>query len=112
METELWCRKCEANYCSKCYELVHEIPILKTHVSIPIDQKPIMPVPCNQHPDEKLKFWCSTCLTLVCSDCMINQHQDHSCNGIENEALKRAKEVRIKFDFRDFDLSFSETIGL
>jgi hypothetical protein len=43
---------------------------------------------------------------------MINQHQDHSCNGIENEALKRAKEVRIKFDFRDFDLSFSETIGL
>lgn len=104
-ETELLCRKCEANYCSECDEVVHAIPILKTHASVRIDQKPRrMGISCTQHADEKLKFWCNTCSISVCSDCMVYQHQGHSCNGIENEAVNKAKEVRIEFDFQDFDL--------
>ena len=102
MKTELWCRKCEANYCSSCYEIVHAPPILKTHVSIPIDQKPVTTVTCNQHPDEKLQFWCNTCQVLVCSDCMLDQHQGHSCNGIEKEAVTKASEVRTRSHAQTF----------
>lgn len=101
IKAELWCSKCEANYCSQCYEIVHAPPVLKTHVSIPIDQKPIPIGTCNQHPNEKLQCWCHTCQALVCSDCMLDQHQGHSCNGIEEEALLKASEVRIESTLQD-----------
>jgi hypothetical protein len=99
METELWCRECDKSYCSPCYELVHTASILKTHVSIPIDQRRMMLVSCDQHPDGKRQFWCDTCSTLVCPNCVIVQHQGHTCTGIEIEAPHKAKEVWFQFFF-------------
>ncbi|CAF3640237.1 unnamed protein product [Rotaria sp. Silwood1] len=40
LEATLWCKKCETGYCSPCYKSLHSAPALKTHVSVPIDQKP------------------------------------------------------------------------
>ena len=41
------------------------------------------PVFCSKHSIEKLKFYCSTCQKLVCSDCTIITHRDHSVLSIE-----------------------------
>ncbi|CAF3587921.1 unnamed protein product, partial [Rotaria socialis] len=92
IQAKFWCKKCETNYCSQCYELDHGTSSLKIHISIPIDQRPVIFASCNQHPGEKLKFWCNSCRILVCSECIILQHQSHAYNKIEIEASNKTKE--------------------
>ena len=41
------------------------------------------PVYCSKHTKEKLKFYCSTCKELVCSDCTVITHRDHSVMSVE-----------------------------
>ena len=41
------------------------------------------PVYCSKHTEEKLKFYCSTCQELVCSDCTVITHRDHSVLSVE-----------------------------
>lgn len=101
-EVKLWCKKCETNYCSPCYELVHALPIFKSHVSVPIDSDLVMLIACSVHSDEKLKFWCDTCMILVCRDCIALRHQGHACTEIDNAATDKIKEVSIKFYLKEF----------
>lgn len=48
------------------------------------------PVHCTKHPKEKLKFYCSNCKELVCSDCTVIMHRDHTILSVE-EALPEHK---------------------
>ena len=41
------------------------------------------PVHCSKHTQEKLKFYCCTCKELVCGDCTIITHRDHSVMSVE-----------------------------
>ncbi|CAF4812511.1 unnamed protein product, partial [Rotaria sp. Silwood2] len=86
LEAKLWCKKCETSYCSECYALVHAIPILKKHVSVPIDQKPVIFVRCEQHHDEQLQFWCNACTIPVCCYCITFKHQGHTWTPITDIA--------------------------
>jgi hypothetical protein len=99
----LWCTTCKTNYCSPCYQQVHSPPALKTHVSIAVDQKPVVFNECVEHPPEELKFWCNkdTCKKLICRDCIILQHEGHSRTRMIDAVQERTKEVRIEFYFRN-----------
>ncbi len=100
----LWCTKCTTNYCSPCYQQVHSLPALTAHVSIPADQKLVVFNGCVEHPPEELRFWCNkdTCRKLVCRDCIILQHQGHSCTQMIDVAQEKTKEVRIEFYLQEF----------
>ncbi|CAM4809107.1 unnamed protein product [Rotaria magnacalcarata] len=92
VKAELWCKKCETAYCSSCCKLAHVRSAFKSHVTVPIDSKPIVFIECSVHSDEKLKFWCDTCMILVCRDCIVVRHQGHACTEIYNAATEKAKE--------------------
>ncbi|XP_019622160.1 PREDICTED: keratin, type I cytoskeletal 9-like [Branchiostoma belcheri] len=39
---------------------------------------------CPNHEDEKLKFFCETCLRPICRDCTVLQHKDHKYGYLSN----------------------------
>ena len=54
---------------------------------------PKMPLNCQKHSDEALKFYCETCSMLICRDCIILEHSGHSYNRIENVAEKEKADL-------------------
>ena len=55
-----------------------------------IEKKPLL---CALHDDKKLRFFCVTCQTLICRDCMALEHKDHQYNRIEKVAEKEKKDL-------------------
>lgn len=49
---------------------------------------PHKPMNCQLHEDETLKFYCETCGTLICRDCMAIEHAGHKYDRIEKVAEK------------------------
>ncbi len=37
---------------------------------------------CVEHPEEKLAYFCSTCVVLVCETCVKTDHPHHNCSGL------------------------------
>jgi hypothetical protein len=65
---------------------------MQKHQQISIYEKPPEMTSCVLHLDEKVKYWCTTCATLVCTDCILLEHKNHQYNLIH----KIAKELEIK----------------
>ena len=60
------------------------------NVLINIPHKPMF---CTLHDDENLKFFCETCQTLICRDCIILEHTGHQYNRIEKIAEKEKSDL-------------------
>ncbi len=91
--SEYGCDKCEnETFCSSCYQTVHTPHVMQKHQQISIYEKPPEMTTCVAHLDEKVKYWCTTCATLVCTDCILLEHKNHQYNLIH----KIAKELEIK----------------
>lgn len=113
-----FCEKCSDFICSDCYTAHKRWSTYSTHVvtllkensqtetqtgatpSSPISQIlreaiETKPVFCSKHSKEKLKFYCSTCQELVCSDCTVITHRDHSILSVE-EVLPEHKTKMIQ----------------
>ena len=101
MDVKSSCKNCEMSYCSQCSDDTTVLSTSKTSVLEPIDYKSIRLVACNDHSEEKFKFWCHTCLKLICLNCITSQHNGHQYTEIENEMINKVKEVRIKFYLQD-----------
>ena len=54
----------------------------------PLGNIPHKPMNCQLHEDETLKFYCETCGTLICRDCMAIEHAGHKYDRIEKVAEK------------------------
>ena len=74
---QFWCKDCPDSYCAKCFTDVHSLPRLKIHQRVPMKDKPLELKRCKEHPDQRLRYWCS-CEALICPDCQISeQHTGH-----------------------------------
>jgi len=51
------------------------------------------PMFCTLHNDEKLKFFCETCQTLICRDCIILEHAGHKYDRVEKVAEKEKNDL-------------------
>jgi hypothetical protein len=90
------CDKCENEiYCSECYETVHASRVMQKHQQIPVGDKAPEVKSCKIHADEKLKYWCHTCNTLVCTSCILLQHKSHDYNLIRSIAEELEVKVSI-----------------
>lgn len=76
-----------------CCQQIHEIKAFENHQIVPIKQKPIELLSCEIHTDEKLKYWCLQCNSIVCSDCLLNAHYDHPYTLISRLANDLHQEV-------------------
>ena len=83
-----WCDKCAFHYCESCTKSVHSSKALQSHTIIPSVEK--VQSFCMDHLDEKFKYWCKQCEVLVCRDCLLFQHKDHTFLPLK-EAASEAK---------------------
>ena len=96
--SEFLCKVCKEDHqtCRKTlnHELVDiiETSATKKEGNFPanIARKPMF---CALHNDEKLKFFCETCQTLVCCDCIIPEHSGHKYDRIEKVAEKEKNDL-------------------
>ena len=69
---------------------------------------------CTHHEDEKLKFYCRDCETLICRDCIVITHKDHKCNECvkEGDAAREAlKQIGAKCNEAKLSGTFAESIA-
>lgn len=50
---------------------------------------------CQYHSDEVLKFYCKSCSSLICRDCMVLSHSGHTCDRVEAVADKEKKDLLV-----------------
>ncbi|XP_035670058.1 E3 ubiquitin-protein ligase TRIM33-like [Branchiostoma floridae] len=95
-EASVGCEICEEFLCEECTDAHrrgkrtrdHEVigvaelkeKLLASTRSIKTRSLPI----CPNHEDEKLKFFCESCLRPICRDCTVLQHKDHKYGYLAN----------------------------
>ena len=94
------CKVCSKDHKTWRKTLSHELqPVGSSAKSDAKSAKPLlktvpeMPLNCQQHSDEALKFYCETCSMLICRDCIILEHSGHSYNRIEKVAEKEKADL-------------------
>ena len=54
---------------------------------------PHKPMSCQLHEDKTLKFFCETCSSLICRDCVICEHSGHTYSRVEKVAEKEKADL-------------------
>ena len=62
---------------------------------------PHKPINCPIHEDEMLKFFCETCATLICRDCMAIEHSGHTYDRSEKVTEKHKRELQTSLKSAD-----------
>ena len=102
-----FCTNCCEFLCKLCREDHHSWKKTHNHEILAIGKQkrkevsaissiPPQPMPCPHHKDEVLKFFCMKCEKLICRDCRITKHKDHSdqCDLAEEVAKHEMEGLR------------------
>ena len=91
---EAFCEDCGSLICSACIDSHKRFKAMKGHTIVRLDQscQSISKLPqCSIHSTESVRFYCSSCTCLVCSEC-ISDHKEHEWELIK-DAAESEKEV-------------------
>ena len=91
---EAYCEDCSSLICSGCIDSHKRFKLMRNHtiVSLKSDQSISHKLPqCSIHSNESVRFYCSSCTRLVCSEC-ISDHKEHEWELIK-DAAESEKEV-------------------
>ena len=90
---DVYCPVCDRCFCLACAEMHNAV---LEHETLPVAQRPAASVKCVVH-DEKLNYFCETCMKPVCHACtLVAQHKGHTVGLVgDSAAVHRAdlKEV-------------------
>ena len=102
----VFCCTCHEFLCAFCHEFHKRSQKLANHPVIGLDEESFKLLPfkveptkhfCSQpHHEEKLNFYCETCHMLICRDCTLVLHKEHSiaeiCNiaQVHRDAMREA----------------------
>ena len=75
------CEKCELEFCDECDAQVHALKSFRSHVRVPVTNKPPAPMKCkvSSH-GETLNRFCADCKALVCAVCVEVEGLHHGHN--------------------------------
>ncbi|XP_052783164.1 uncharacterized protein LOC128219394 [Mya arenaria] len=86
---EVYCTVCKEFFCSKCASLHRKQKMSRSHFLLDKSNMPTSigglgieyecTVPCDIHPEESIKYFCSTHQTLICGHCAVQNHR--SCHA-------------------------------
>ncbi|XP_070567906.1 tripartite motif-containing protein 2-like [Ptychodera flava] len=91
------CVPCAMSLGATCYKAHRRIPQTRHHRVVPIDEyateqaaNPSLQqasVLCGLHPENPVKFYCTTCETLVCLECTVLKHRgpDHDLKSLSEK---------------------------
>ena len=93
-----FCHDCGNFLCKTCSDYHKTCRIFLDHKLEPVSSSkskslrvsdiPHKPLHCQLHEDEILKFYCETCSSLICRDCMAIEHTGHTYNRLEKVVEK------------------------
>lgn len=94
------CIQCNGVLCEECETTSHSKGFFKTHNIVDVDDSVVDRsvnysgrMLCDEHPDEKLSFYCLDCRKPVCSHCLIlGDHKGHQQTPID-QAFETGKET-------------------
>ena len=90
-----WCEDCDAMICQQCSSQHEKMSILRGHhvvkntesempdVSLKNKSKSELISCCPRHLGVQLKYWCTRCSELVCSECLLGTHKNHKYSMVE-----------------------------
>ena len=93
--SDFLCKSC-SEYHKKCRKTVdHKLEPVhgSKSKSLRLTEIPHKPANCQLHENEILKFYCETCSSLVCCDCMTTKHTGHTYNPIERVVDKERADM-------------------
>ncbi|XP_052794716.1 E3 ubiquitin-protein ligase TRIM71-like isoform X2 [Mya arenaria] len=125
LPAEAYCTVCKEFFCSKCASLHRKLKISRSHnlldksnmpTSISVhEDKHGYTEPCKTHPEESIKYFCSTHQTLICGHCAVQNHRSCHADVISDisKAFKDEQEYgdvikTIARLFEDIDLCASD----
>lgn len=97
----LWCQLCDNHYCTTCSSDIHQHRAFSDHRPLPIDQKSPEILLCVQCSKKELDFLCHDCATVVCGDCLLSTHKDHSFVFITVAIKDIVTEVSFVFKYKN-----------
>ena len=90
-QAEAYCHQCDAGLCSFCVKCHKTLQVLRDHkvealtnISTSLTSSLVY---CTDHSDEVLKYYCTTCSSLICHECYMFEHKEHKYCRIQ-EAMK------------------------
>ena len=111
---EAWCAECEGVICQQCVTLHKKLAPLRGHSVVEKKEngsedssvKDSKTLSCPKHAGENLKYLCTECSELVCSECYMTTHKYHTYSTAE-EAQHNFEElatlaVTKKEEFNDY----------
>ena len=88
---ESYCRDCQAYLCSECSNQAHKkLKSYRGHKVIPLQDLDAAFLQsskvhyCSTHKNEVLKLYCETCSKLMCRDCTLVDHREHSYKFVQD----------------------------
>ncbi len=90
-----YCEECSILVCSECIKNHKKFKFMMNHSIVSFSQSQplaVNRVSCIHHPEEAIKYYCSTCSCLVCNECLFT-HKEHNIGHIDNtELLNKEKD--------------------
>lgn len=96
------CIQCHGYLCDECAQTSHSRGFFKDHsvvdvssgvAAAPVGAEFASRILCDEHPEEKLSFYCLDCRRSVCSHCLLlGEHKGHQGTPID-EAFETGKET-------------------
>ena len=92
LELVAWCEDCNGDICQTCLSQHKKMSALQQHrlivdpeeIRSSTSMKKSVPVPvCPKHTGLELKYVCTSCLEMVCSECFMLAHKDHKYTTAE-----------------------------
>ncbi|XP_072042776.1 uncharacterized protein [Amphiura filiformis] len=114
-----FCLVCEEFFCQTCHTTHDTLKTHKDHQAVNIEDvrtgKVMLPViasedlKCKDHEDEIKKFYCESCVKLICRDCIMLGHHQHeviSLKEVSEKQVAKLKELskeseELKEDYKD-----------
>lgn len=103
-KAEVWCQNCKVSFCDACIKAHNVITACRDHVVLSlrdIQSNPLQSlkntkreIPCSEHKDKLLEFYCLDCRLAICSMCVAVHHR--KCEMVEtctDSALKLKPEI-------------------
>ena len=87
---ECYCSDCQSYLCNECVQLHKRLKAFRGHKVVPIDNINAATLQSSQiqycpiHKEEMLKLYCETCSKLICRDCTLVDHRQHSYKFVED----------------------------
>ncbi|XP_019617204.1 PREDICTED: E3 ubiquitin-protein ligase TRIM33-like [Branchiostoma belcheri] len=112
-----WCRQCDDFLCQDCLTAHQRLKLTRDHdtlslqelksrsTSNPLAVKSQRQPTCPEHNGEELRFYCQTCQSPICRDCLVLEHKDHEhgylpkvVGGIREKLSDSADKAQPKID--------------